>query len=118
MNIQISGLPKLDDFKEVPTENIHEFSEKGHTLVKGILSRDEIAVYRPVIVDAAEKYNTERRNMQDRDTYGKAFLQVMNLWRVDEGVRQFVLSKRLAKIAADLLGVENVRIYHDQALFK
>lgn len=28
------------------------------------------------------------------------------------------MSKRLAKVAADLLGVENVRIYHDQALFK
>lgn len=28
------------------------------------------------------------------------------------------MSKRLAKAAADLLGVENVRIYHDQALFK
>jgi ectoine hydroxylase-related dioxygenase (phytanoyl-CoA dioxygenase family) len=118
MNTQISGLPKLDDFRKVPAENVNEFSEKGHTLVKGILSQDEIAVYRPVIVDAAEKYNTERRKMQDRDTYGKAFLQIMNLWRVDEGVKQFVLSKRLAKIAADLLGVENVRIYHDQALFK
>ena len=28
------------------------------------------------------------------------------------------MSKRLAKVAADLLGVKNVRIYHDQALFK
>ncbi len=28
------------------------------------------------------------------------------------------MSRRLAKVAADLLGVENVRIYHDQALFK
>jgi len=116
--MQISGLPKLDDFKKVSSENVNEFSEKGHTLVENILSSEEIAIYRPVIVDAAEKYNTERRKMQDRDTYGKAFLQIMNLWRVDDGVKQFVLSKRLAKIAADLLGVENVRIYHDQALFK
>ena len=28
------------------------------------------------------------------------------------------MAKRFAKIAADLLGVKNVRIYHDQALFK
>jgi len=118
MNTQVSRLPKLDDFKKVPSENIDEFLEKGHTLVRGILSPKEMAAYQPVIVDAAEQYNTERRKMQDRDTYGKAFLQIMNLWRVDEGVKKFVLSKRLAKIAADLLGVENVRIYHDQALFK
>ena len=43
---------------------------------------------------------------------------MVNLWRLDEGIRQFVLSKRLGKVAADLLGVANVRIYHDHALFK
>src|SRR6201991_605430 len=118
MSPKVSPLPRLNDYKVTPAENIREFSEKGHTLVKNILSAEEISVYRPVIVDAAIRYNTERRKMEDRDTYGKAFLQIMNLWRSDESVKQFVLSKRLAKIAADLMGVENVRIYHDQALFK
>ena len=56
--------------------------------------------------------------MEERDTYGKAFLQIMNFWKVDENVRKFTLAKRFAKVAADLLGVENVRIYHDQALYK
>ena len=74
--------------------------------------------YRPVILDAADRYNTEKRKMEDRDTYGKAFLQIMNLWEVDEAVRKFTLAKRLAQIAADLMGVKNVRLYHDQALFK
>src|ERR1700743_617230 len=118
MNIKPSQLPGLDDLKVVQDENVTEFLQKGHTLIKNILSPEEIAVYRPVIVDAAKRYNTEKRKMEDRDTYGKAFLQIMNLWRSDESVKKFVLSKRLAKIAADLLGVENVRIYHDQGLFK
>ena len=118
MDKEILQLPVLNDFKTIPAENISEFAEKGHTLVRNILSDDEIAVYRPVIVSAAERYNTERRKMEDRDTYGKAFLQIMNLWRSDEAVKRFVLSKRLGKIAADLLGVQNVRVYHDQALFK
>jgi ectoine hydroxylase-related dioxygenase (phytanoyl-CoA dioxygenase family) len=56
--------------------------------------------------------------MEERDTYGKAFLQIKNLWRHDENVRKMVMSKRLAQVAADLLGVKNVRIYHDQALYK
>jgi ectoine hydroxylase-related dioxygenase (phytanoyl-CoA dioxygenase family) len=118
MDIQVSNLPGLNDLKKISEENIKEFRAKGHTLVRDILSAEEIAAYRPVIVEAAEKYNTEKRKMQDRDTYGKAFLQIMNLWRVDEGVKKFVMAKRLGKIAADLMGVENVRIYHDQALFK
>ncbi|RYY35345.1 MAG: phytanoyl-CoA dioxygenase family protein, partial [Sphingobacteriaceae bacterium] len=52
------------------------------------------------------------------DTYGKAFLQIMNLWRVDQDTKKYVFAKRFAKIAADLLGVDNVRLYHDQALYK
>src|SRR6185312_4639575 len=114
----VSEFPLLDELKPVAPENIKEFAEKGHTLVRDILSPEEISIYRPVIVDAAERYNTEKRKMQDRDTYGKAFLQIMNLWRVDEGVKRFVMAKRLGKIAAELMCVENVRIYHDQALFK
>ena len=57
-------------------------------------------------------------SLEERDTYGKAFLQVMNLWRKDEAVKSFVFEKRFAQLAADLLGVEKVRLYHDQALFK
>lgn len=118
MSANVSQLPGLNDFKAVSDENINEFLEKGHTLVKNILSPEEMVVYRPVIVNATNRYNTEKRKMEDRDTYGKAFLQIMNLWRSDDEVKKFVLSKRLAKIAADLMGVDNVRIYHDQALFK
>jgi len=118
MNKQLVDLPLLDDFKKLSEENVQEFREKGHTLVKQVLTEEEIAAYRPVIVDAAERYNTEKRKLEDRDTYGKAFLQIMNLWRNDEEAKKFVLAKRMAKIAADLMGVENVRLYHDQALFK
>jgi ectoine hydroxylase-related dioxygenase (phytanoyl-CoA dioxygenase family) len=113
-----SQLPAMHNLKTVNQDNIIEFQEKGHTLLHTVLSAEEIEMYRPIIVSAAEKYNTETRKMADRDTYGKAFLQIMNLWCCDDGVKEFVLSKRLAKIAADLMGVKNVRIYHDQALFK
>jgi ectoine hydroxylase-related dioxygenase (phytanoyl-CoA dioxygenase family) len=118
MKKQVADLPQLDDFKQLDPENIKEFQHSGHTLVKEVLTPGEIAAYRPIIVDAADRYNTEKRKLQDRDTYGKAFLQIMNLWQNDEEVKKFVLAKRMAKIAADLMGVENVRLYHDQALFK
>ncbi|MBS1749838.1 MAG: phytanoyl-CoA dioxygenase family protein [Bacteroidetes bacterium] len=114
----IHQLPALDDFRILDQQQIKNFRRDGHTLIKQVLSPEEIAEYRTVLVEAAARYNTEKRKMEERDTYGKAFLQIMNLWRVDEQVKQFVLAKRLAKIAADLLGVDHVRIYHDQALFK
>jgi ectoine hydroxylase-related dioxygenase (phytanoyl-CoA dioxygenase family) len=112
------SLPNLDDFKKIPESQIQEFRENGHTLTPGLLSPEEIAAFHEVVSSAALKMNTEKRKIEERDTYGKAFLQIMNLWRHDENVRKLVMSKRLAKVAADSLGVKNVRIYHDQALFK
>lgn len=118
MEMEESKLPALDDFIRISQQQIEEFRKNGHTITKGLLSPEEVAAYHSVVTDAALKYNTEKRKIEDRDTYGKAFLQIMNLWRHDEKVKKLVMSRRLAKVAADLLGVENVRIYHDQALFK
>jgi ectoine hydroxylase-related dioxygenase (phytanoyl-CoA dioxygenase family) len=111
-------LPALDTTIQISQEQIAAFQKNGHTLVHNVLTAEETAAYRDAINNAAYQYNTEKRALQDRDTYGKAFLQVMNLWEVDEQVKQFTLAKRFAKIAADLLGVEHVRLYHDQALYK
>lgn len=111
-------LPDLNDFKEISPTHVQDFQDNGHILIRNVLNRDEVAAYKHVISKAAADYNTEKRKLEDRDTYGKAFLQIMNLWRSDEQVKQFVMAKRFGKLAADLLGVENVRIYHDQALFK
>ncbi|WP_293935448.1 phytanoyl-CoA dioxygenase family protein [Sphingobacterium sp. UBA6645] len=108
----------LGQVKPVSAAETAEFQDNGHILIRDILDRETAEHFREVISQAADKHNEEKRKLEDRDTYGKAFLQIMNLWRVDEQVKQFVMAKRFAKIAADLLGVENVRLYHDQALFK
>lgn len=111
-------LPSLNDCLQLDPSQISEFRKNGHTLVKNVLHPAEVPAFRSAINKAAYAYNTETRNLKDRDTYGKAFMQVMNLWEVDEDVKQFTMAKRFAKIAAVLLGVEQVRIYHDQALYK
>ncbi len=118
MNTDQIALPNLDGPKKISDRQINEFREKGHTITHELLSPYEVAAYHKVVTTAAAKFNTEKRKMEDRDTYGKAFLQIKNLWRHDENGRKMVMSKRLAQVAADLLGVKNVRINHDQALFK
>ncbi len=102
MNNNLTTLPDLDNFKEVSDEQIREFRKNGHVLIRGVLDEAEVEAFREVIVEAADKYNSETRKLADRDTYGKAFLQIMNLWRNDERVKKFVLAKRFAKMAADL----------------
>lgn len=74
--------------------------------------------FRTAVMEAVNRLNTEDRPMEERDTYGKAFIQITNIWEKDRAVREFVLDPRFGRLAAELLGVERVRLYHDQALVK
>jgi ectoine hydroxylase-related dioxygenase (phytanoyl-CoA dioxygenase family) len=111
-------IPQLAPLPELSAAQRGEFRENGHLLVRDVLSREEVSVCRLQVVEAAKRLGREKRKTPERGIYGRAFGPWVNLWRVDEGVKQLVLSARLAKIAADLLGVPRVRIYHDHALFK
>lgn len=111
-------LPNLNDIRTISQDQLNEFQKNGHTITLEVLSTDESTIYQKIISEAADQFNQEKRSLNDRDTYGKAFLQIMNLWCMNEQVKRFVLAKRFASIAASLLQVENVRLYHDQALFK
>ena len=71
-----------------------------------------------VIFDVVRELNTQNKPLDERNTYGKAFLQVSNLWEHDDVVKAFAFSRRLGRIAAELMRVRGVRMYHDQALFK
>ncbi|MEJ0030521.1 MAG: phytanoyl-CoA dioxygenase family protein [Bacteroidota bacterium] len=112
------NLPDLSSEYQLTNEQINSYQANGHIFIKGLCSTSEISFYREAILDAVRKLNTEKRKLEDRDTYGKAFLQIYNLWRQNEVLRKYVLSKRFAHVAAKLMGVEKVRLYHDQALFK
>ncbi|TKA03151.1 phytanoyl-CoA dioxygenase family protein [Actinacidiphila oryziradicis] len=95
-----------------------DFNRDGFIHLSGVLSPETIAEYEPTITSEVIRLNTQHLPLEERDTYGKAFLQVTNLWRENEKVKELVFSRRLAGIAAKLLGVHAVRLYHDQALYK
>lgn len=113
-------LPTLDSEFSLPHACIDEFRSSGHTIVRGLASLDEVAAYEPELRRAAYAYNTEHRPLGERgdDPVAKALLQIWNLWHKDEASRRFTFARRFAKVAAQLMGVDAVRIYHDQALFK
>lgn len=108
----------LSEKYKVSPERVAEFQEKGWTKLEQVLPSEEAGVFKDTVTNAVEMYKTEQRALADRDSYGKAFLQVINLRVKDEEVMRFTMAKRFAGIAADLLGVEKVRIYFDQALYK
>ena len=111
-------LPRFDDRYDLRPEAVAAFRADGHLLLRGVARPDEVTAFQPVIASAVSRFNRESRPLTERDTYGKAFLQVMNLWCDDLDVRPFVFAARFASIAAQLLGADGVRVYHDQALVK
>ena len=108
----------LEEPYQITKDQINFFRENGFIKLKNVLPAETIQYINEVISMEVERFNTQDLPMEKRDTYGKAFLQIMNLWTKSDSVKEIVFSKRLAKIATDLLGVSGVRMYHDQALFK
>lgn len=113
-----TSIPTFDSPYNVTAEDRGEYQRNGHIRLRSLCSEEEIQAVRPRILSAVASQNQERRPLVERDTYGRAFLQTTNLWEFDDAVRLFTLGRRFAQVAADLMGVDSVRLYHDQALFK
>jgi len=103
---------------ELTADQIAFYQQNRFIKLKQVFNEETISFFNEAIGKRVEVMNRQNTPLEQRSTYGKAFLQLFNLWKEDELVKAFVFSERLAKIAADLMQVDGVRIYHDQALFK
>jgi len=99
-------------------DQIAFYRENQFIKLKDVFSKEELDHFGEAITRKVIELNTMHLPMDERDTYSRAFLQVMNLWTEDETVKEFVFSERLAQLAAQLMEVDGVRLYHDQALYK
>lgn len=111
-------MSQLNEPYAINPEAITFYRQNGYIKLKHVLSPAVLRYYGDIITDLVVRLNTLIKPMEERTTYERAFLQIMNLWREDEAAKDFVFSTRLARIATDLMGVQGVRIYHDQALYK
>jgi ectoine hydroxylase-related dioxygenase (phytanoyl-CoA dioxygenase family) len=108
----------INQYYEVSNEAIEFFQKNRYIKLKNVFDEETLSFYSEKISQKVAELNTNTAPIDARDTYGKAFLQIFNLWREDDTIKEFVLSRRLGKIAAELMQTEGARIYHDQALFK
>lgn len=111
--------PPLESSYALAQDQVEQFRANGHIYLQAVANPEEVAFYRQAISEAADRHGqTDAAPLEKRDVYGQAFLKHMNLWTKDPATQAFVLGKRFARIAAELMGADGVRIYHDQALFK
>ena len=108
----------LDRPYAVTAEQLDLFRRTGFLRLKQVFTADELDHYDAEIARLTLERCTQVKPLEQRSTYGKAFLQVTNLWEQGGAAREFVFGKKLARIAAELLEVTGVRLYHDQSLMK
>ena len=111
-------LPALDDERPPPPETIEEFRRNGHVCIRQLATVEEMAAWGPYLCDLTMAKADDLRAPEMHEDLAAAVLQIQNLWTADEHARRFMFAARFARVAADLLGVDGLRMYHDQAIFK
>jgi ectoine hydroxylase-related dioxygenase (phytanoyl-CoA dioxygenase family) len=108
----------LDTPFELAEVAVERFRRDGFVCLRDVLPAETLECCGEAITAKVVELNTMHLPLEERSTYDKAFLQVTNIWTQSEVARKLVFSRRLARIATELLGTEGVRLYHDQALYK
>ena len=95
---------QLDD------SQIKFYDEHRYIKLKNVFDSHTLAFLNEAVSNRVAIMNQEHRSLKERNTYGKAFLQLFNLWTQDEVVKELVFSKRLGQIATQLMQTKGVRI--------
>ncbi len=108
----------LDEPYPLTAKHVAFYQKHRFIKLKEVFPGEALEFFSNCIGKKVAEKSAGKPDLNQRDTYGKAFLQIFNLWREDDDIRELVFSKRLAGIASGLMETSGVRIYHDQALFK
>ncbi len=96
------------------------YRENGYVIVPGLIDGAELAEWRGALAAAAAEHAAKAgyHNQDGGGYYRNVFLQLVNLWTTNAAMRRLVLDPRLGRLAAELAGVTELRLYHDHAMIK
>jgi len=115
---------------QLNNEQIQFYQNNGFIVIEDFLSPEELEHWRKAVTTAVEeragikipgkdiKTGEADGINEDADYFAKVFDQLLNLWQTNGEVQKLMLDQRIGKMAAQLAGVDGIRIWHDQALIK
>jgi len=115
---------------QLTKDQIESYRSSGFIVIENFLSAEELEHWRETVTIAVKdragikipgkevRIGEADGINEDSDYFGKVFDQLLNLWQTNEGVREIMRDERLGQMAAQLAGVDGIRIWHDQALIK
>lgn len=103
----------------VSRNKLQEFDENGFVVTPAVFTPEELARFtKAVDAEVAHRTEHDERLVSEKTTYEQSFIQCMRLWETSPDVLPFTCHPGLAGVAAQLLQVDSVRLWQDQALYK
>lgn len=112
-------------------EQIAYYQENGFIILEDFLTAEELDHWRAVLDEAITgrgnsllpdrkglAHEAPPEDAKPDEYYGNIFQQRVNLWQDNPAVKELILHPGIGKLAAKLEGVEGMRVWHDQALYK
>lgn len=104
---------------------IDKYQCDGALFYPGLLGAEEVAELKHAVLESIEQMGQrkvaggQRDGMVSGDSYyDSVFTQRLNLWRINDTVKRFMLSPELGRMMCALAGLTGLRVWHDQALIK
>ena len=104
------------------SQQINTYREQGFLVIENFLDDAQLETWRTATTEAVDQRLAEaaaNSNQHDPDSYyAQVFTQCQRLAYTHDGMKKLMFDERLGEVAATLAGVDGIRIWHDQALFK
>ena len=109
----------------ISQEQITQYQKDGFIHIPGFLDPAEVVELKGAVVETARSMGTKKMagkglDWEDKgeDYYSKVFTQRLNLWKINDTIKRYMLNPGLGKMACQLEGLEGIRVWHDQTLIK
>src|SRR6476469_7331120 len=97
---------------------VQAFERDGFVVVPSLLTADELERYAEAVTAAvATLTRPDTTPLEEKSRYQQSFVQCINLWEDHPDVAPLVFHPAVGRAAAELLRVDAVRLWHDQALY-
>jgi len=115
---------------DISKDQITFYQENGYVVMEDFLNAEELENWRNSVTEAisdrkgqkmpgqALKIGEDDGINKDAEYFNNVFDQLLNLWQTNGKVKKIMLDEHIGKMAAQLAGVDGIRIWHDQALIK
>ena len=94
-----------------------EYNKNGHVTIRKVFDKQEMFYLHQYIKNMI-KHLHKKKYFKSSESYEKQFTQFLNPWKDDDVLKSITFNKKLARLASELSGIDNLRLWQSQLLIK